>query len=536
MNQRIFAAVFLVLLATSTAALELTVTPTSVFLPSGETETLDVTVTNTRNESVELESFTRSDTATDVITSTPGLPLTIPAEDSVSFTIDVTSAVSGTYPITFEAVDNTSTSALRTVSIQVPTETGLSIAALEAGSTSQRRDRTTSGTFAIENDQNLEQTGITITNTVPARYGFNLTSVPSTISAFGDAVVSYELFVPNNQDSGRERIGDLVYTSNEQTRTVGVFLTVQSGLEFEEIEFETTNERSRRLQDGDRIDIDFQPSDDVRVRVFVANQLDIDIEDVRVEMTIERIDDRRDIRERSSRFDIRDGRDEVFEFDFTIPRDADEDTYRVIFVADGVDEDGVFHEVTARLDLRVQRERDSLSITRMDVTPMSVCAGDSVSFDMLIANTGTRNQDRARVVAQIMNVNTGEEQLFSVDAAGRRNDEYRTTFNLAVPSSTTPGTYTARGLAYYRESILSDTSTVTITVRDCDDTPSQPPTQPGQPGDGVVIIDPITPPPQPPSTPSEAPVRGDVYFWLLVALNVLVVILVVTFVVRLLVR
>lgn len=535
MNQRIFAAVLLVLMATSATALELTVTPTSVFLPSGETETLSVTVTNTRNTSVELVNFTRSDSVSHVITSTPGLPITVPAEDDISFTIDVTGSTTGTYAITFEAQDNTSTSALRTVTIQVPTETGLSISAFEAGSSTQRRDRVVTGTLTIDNDQNMDLTGLSFTSTVPSRYALNVTGVPSTIAAFDDATISYELYIPSTEDSGRNRIGDLVFTSNEMTRTVPVYLTVESGLVFEEIEVETEQDRSRRLRDGDRINIDFNPGDDVQVRVFVRNQLDIDIEDVRVEMTVERIDDRRDINERSSRFDIRDGRDEIFEFSFTIPRDVREDTYRVVFVADGIDEDGVFHEVTATLDLRVERERDAVRFIRMDVTPLSVCAGDTLTFDMRVANVGTRNQDRARVVAQLLNLDVAEDQTFSIDAAGRRNDEYSTTFNLRVPEGTTPGTYTARGLAYYRDSSLTDTQSVTYTVRDCEATQ---PSQPSEPSNGgVIIIDPITPPPQPPtSEPAPGTERGDVYFWLLVALNVLVVILVLVFIVRLLTR
>ena len=532
MNQRIFALLLLALVATSATALELTVDPTTLFLPSGETESVTVTVTNTRNESVELVNFTRVDT-TDVTSSTPSLPQTIANESSISFTIDVTSASAGTRVVTFRAEDDTGRSAQRTLPITVPQEPGFSVSAFEAGSDTQRRDRTVTGTLTIANEQNLDVTGLTFTSTVPARYGLNLTGVPNAIDRFDTAPITYELYVPSNQDSGRERIGDIVFTSNEVAFTLPVYLTVQSGLVFDDIEFETERDRSRRLQDGDRIDIDFEPGDDVQVRVVMLNQLDIDIEDVRVEMTVERIDDRRDIRERSDRFDIRDGRDEIYEFEFTIPRDVREDTYRVVFFADGIDEDGVRHEVRAELDLRVERERDALRFVRMDVTPTSVCPGDVITFDMLIANVGTRSQDRGRVVAQLMNLDVAEEQSFSVEAAGRRNDEFLTTFNLRVPQDATPGTYTARGIAYYRDSIQTDIELRSITVREC--VPPTEPTDPTDPSNGVIIIDPITPPPQPP-VEEPAPERGDVYLWLLIGLNVLVVIIVLGLVIRLLFR
>ena len=531
MNQRIFTLLLLTLAVTSASALELTVDPTTLFLPSGETEIVSVTVTNTRNESVELVNFTRVDT-TDVTTSMPSLPRTIGNESSISFTIDVTSASAGTRVVTFRAEDDTGASAQRALPVTVPEEPGLSVSEFEAGSDTQRRDRTITGSLTIRNEQNLDLTGLTYTSTVPERYGLNLTGVPNTIDRFDTAPITYELFIPRNQDSGRERIGDIVFTSNEDTYTLPVYLTVMSGLVFDDIEFETERDRSRRLRDGDRIGIDFEPGDVVDVRAVVLNQLDIDIEDVRVEMTVERIDDRRDIRERSSRFDIRDGRDEVFDFEFTIPRDVREDTYRVVFFADGIDEDGVRHEATAELDLRVERDRDALRIVRMDISPASVCPGDTITVDTLIANTGTRSQDRARIVVELRNFDLSDEDSFSVDAAGRRNDEYSTTLSMRVPEDATPGTYTLRGVAYYRDTITTDLALEQITVRDC--APVSEPTDP--PPEDVIVIDPITPPPQPPVEQPETVERGDAYLWFLVAVNVLVVIIVLALVIRLLAK
>jgi hypothetical protein len=536
MNQRIFAALLLILVATSAAALELTVTPTSLFLPSGETETISVTVTNNDAVSIDLVSFDHEDTPITVdLSALPTLPITLPAGDDATFTIDVTSGSAGNYVVTFEAEANTSATAMRTLQISVPQEPGFSVSAFEAGSASQRRDRETTGSLTIDNAQNLDLTGLTYTTTVPARYGLNLSGVPSTIDRFDTATITYELFVPATQDSGRIRIGEVIFTANEITYTLPVHLTVQSGLVIDDIEFETENDRSRRLEDGDRIDIDFQPGDEVTVRVTVRNELDIYIESVRVEMTIEDIDDRRDISERSSRIDIRDDDEEIFEFSFEIPRDVDEDSYDVVFVVEGTDEDGVFHEARATLELEVERERDALRFERFDVAPTSVCPGDTIVIETLTSNVGTRRQDNARVLIELREWNLADEESFSIDAAGRRNDEYRSTLSIRIPDDAEPGTYELRGSVFYRASLLTDFTSVRISVRDCDPAPSQP-TQP--PVDsGVIIIEPITPPPQPPATDGAEPAgRDGVYFWLLVALNVLVIFIVIAFIIRLLMK
>jgi len=107
---------------------------------------------------------------------------------------------------------------------------------------------------------------------------------------------------------------------------------------------------------------------------------------------------------------------------------------------------------------------------------------------------------------------------------------------MRIPEDAEPGTYSARALAYYDTNKLLDADMLTIVVRECESQNGDPDGSDGADGDSdVIIIEPITQPPQP-SEPSEPVSRDGLYFWLLVALNVIVIIIVIAFIIRLLTR
>ncbi|MFH1591347.1 MAG: hypothetical protein ABIC95_05475 [archaeon] len=172
------------------------------------------------------------------------------------------------------------------------------------------------------------------------------------------------------------------------------FTDICSKLIISDIDVKVGGKKSSNLADGDKISRDAAPGDDIEFDITVKN-LDqtLDMRDVQLTVTIKDIDDGDDLEEEAKEFDIRDGDDKSVSVDFTLPLIVEEDTYDVIILVEGQDEDGVDYSDEAVLTLEVNKDKHKVEIVRAAVEPASVRCGGTASLAFSIVNLGTEDEE-----------------------------------------------------------------------------------------------------------------------------------------------
>lgn len=249
----------------------------------------------------------------------------------------------------------------------------------------------------------------------------------------------------------------------------------RQALEFSDVDVKVGSKTSKNLIDGDTINEEAEPGDDVEFRIEVKNNFtdgeDLEIEDITVEAVIEGIDDGDDLDEEiSSDFNLRAGRDKRVTLKFQVPLEVEEDEFDVIIRAEGDDENGTNQEIEMRLILEVQKESHLLKITKMSLSPSEVsCSRKNIQLAVTVLNIG--NEDEEDVTLQVSNTdleidleeNVGELTAEPNEDESRISKVYR--FN--VPEDVEAGSYPITFTALYDDGRKNAEETAVLTISDC---------------------------------------------------------------------
>ncbi|MFP4524007.1 MAG: hypothetical protein ACLFO2_01645 [Candidatus Woesearchaeota archaeon] len=509
-----------------------------------------ITITN-QNETVNL-TFTMTDlisgantiNASDITinpTSKDDLATGTSIDVAVSTNIDAYQAP-GTYTGTLDInYDNGTATGVEQADVNITVQQApkgtLTFSDLDLGDDDQERGRDIIGTFTIKNEGILEVEDINLTHTAKDKYELALTPSSTTIPAGGSIETSYTARVPEDQDSGTERIGTITATgttgSDDLTTTKYINLEVENNLIIDRTTM-TVDGQSDRLDDGDTHDEEARPGDEVEIEVKAENTFDYDVEIEDIEVIIEadndlEWDDEEDVK------DLDEGDKETATFTFRVPEDADEDDYEITITVRGEDEEGARHGEEWTIELEVEKEAEDLRITDVDATPSYITCGGSrrVALNIDITNAGRKDLDAATLRIKSNSDLDFEEIIRSIEIdEGERTTE-RTTMN--VPEGIPGGEYYIDVEAYTssRESDLTSVESTNIAVEDC-----EPQDQNGtddedddeDEDDGMEII----PPPQTEiidegrgEKPGLFDREGDLYLALLIVIAVLLVVLII---------
>ena len=248
----------------------------------------------------------------------------------------------------------------------------------------------------------------------------------------------------------------------------------RQALEFSDVDVKVGSKTSKNLEDGDTIDDEAEPGDNVEFRIEVKNnftdQEDLEIEDITVEVTIEGIDDGDDFDEESQDFDLGPGDDKRVTLKFEVPLEVEEDTFDVEIRAEGEDENGTDHVAVMRLKLEVEKESHMLEITRATISPADIsCNRRNVQGSLAVVNIG--NEDAEDVTVHILNSDLDIDITEEVDelTAEPNEDEskFSNVFTFNVPNDADAGSYPIIFRALYDDSRKKAEESVTLTVSDC---------------------------------------------------------------------
>lgn len=344
----------------------------------------------------------------------------------------------GTFPVTIQ-VTNSTHQVNQSFSITVVSiPPAISASVLELGGTGQERDQTINFNYEIENtgSQDIQNLQVEFVN-VHSRYSAQVTA-PSSIPANSQVTGAVSLFVPENQPSGRQRLGQIRMTAdNANTVTRDVFLTTESYLEIEYIDVRVDGRRDRmtspglvdrRAEIGSNIDIT------VRVRNTAANT---DLEDLYVELFSADLLSADGLEQRTTR--LRSDRTTDFTFRFEVDAediDFDLDIFDIEVRVTADDENNARHSETWDLEIELDRPNRDVRITSSSVSPGTVSCSGTFVVSAQITNTGLRDLSAATVWVEIPSLGIQEfRRNIRIDEFDRSS----VSFSLRVPSDASNG-------------------------------------------------------------------------------------------------
>lgn len=405
----------------------------------------------------------------------------------------------GTYDVTVQATNQSNTSdnttQSYTLTIRDPAPGQFQAGPVEIGDDDTERDRSYQATYTVQNtgDQDITSFNATSSN-IDTDYEFSATNAPTTIPSGASRDITIDYFVPEEQDSGRERIGSLQLSGTTDGQSISVtrdvFITAKTGLEFEEVEVSVDGDDDT-VDDGDEVDEEAEVGDEIEIVVTLENVLeDTDIEDIEVRTTADDLDPADDLEEE---IDIDAGDDEDVTFTFTLdPREIDFDDapFTVELEAEGEDENGATHTANFEFDLDVDQEDEDLRFADDNLNgEVLQCNLNSVEFDFEIINVGSDDLEEAMIEYDSPELDIGEfDRGLEIDEGDAEDIQKRFTFN-DRPSD---GTYYIDVTLYTERSTNADTdsSTLRLDVPQCGQTEEQEETEEemvDEDGDGTSI-------------------------------------------------
>jgi hypothetical protein len=407
---------------------------------------------------------------------------------------------SGSHTGSFIVEDNTTyPTASYSINLVIPQASSLQIPSeISFGDIFQ--NKTNSATFSIQNTGNRDLTNIFISNNLGTSYRFTLDKTSILRLRPGEKEdISATVSIPFGTDvNDRVNLGQIFVTSSQSvSASSNVYANIKGYLNIIRVRAIVEGRTETLDNPGESIDRAAKPQDTIELNVEVENlfnsKLDeeIDIEDVEVEITIEGIDeDEEDLVFTSETVDLDyegNDRKHTFEFNFTVPPEAQDDTYPIEIRITGSDEEDNDYDLIWNTELKVERESHDLVIKNFNLAPSTVSCGTQAQLTFDIINAGSNDEDFMRYTIKNdqlgINIDRSRLELSS-------DPEEEDTLKVTLPVNTasiSPGTYPIEARVYRDLSILEDIEGRALVITAC--TPGQtnspqtpiPPTQPSTP-------------------------------------------------------
>ena len=269
-------------------------------------------------------------------------------------------------------------------------------------------------------------------------------------------------------------------------------------LQISNVDVKVSSKTLRNLSNGETISEEARPDHSVEFRVEVRNNFtrlqDIKIQDISVKTTIENIDNGEDLEIESGRFDLSADTEKKSFFTFVIPLEVRQDTYNVIIVAEGEDQDGTNERAEIKLKLEVDKDNNMLEIIKASLTPAEVsCNRKNVQLAATLLNIGNLDQDS--VSLGISSQDLGLDIKDNIGTLFARPNEpesrFSKTYMFNVPKDLEAGNYPIALKVLYDDDRKSTENAVTLIVNSCAKAEMLEP-KPAEEGNSVEIVTPET--------------------------------------------
>ncbi|MBD3259017.1 hypothetical protein GF371_00110 [Candidatus Woesearchaeota archaeon] len=215
---------------------------------------------------------------------------------------------------------------------------------------------------------------------------------------------------------------------------------------------------------------DYPMDIELDVRSLFTETDDPTIKNIEVTVKIEDIEDRGtdDIDMDAVEFNL-DSRESknLDEFEFRIPYDVEDNrVYDVIITAKGRDQESVRHEAEFRAGLRTIKDKNDVRFTRLDIIPLTVECGETLTADIQVTNLGTSDESEAAYTLKNDMLNIFARETFELKSDSNSDKfEFNKLHYFDIPEDALPGTYTILAKAFYESKKETDSEDIRIKVK-----------------------------------------------------------------------
>ena len=421
-----------------------------------------MSVGETQTEIVTIADADGDDLTFDLTNQPSGMTATLVDNNTVNITWSPTVAVADR-TVTFSLSDGIDTVEQEFQASAILEGLHVSVQDIEFGSDSQERETVTSDTFTITNTGDEEITSLTVEAVgIDSDYNFTFETTPLASLSPGDSTTfRARIYIPDDQNAGRESIGTLNidYNTNSQT-TKTIYLTTESLLEIKEVEIEVNGDDDG-VDEGDEVDVEVE--DEIQVIIELENigdEYKFDDGDINVEIEIDDLDIKEDM-DYEEDLDHGDETGSDIKFEFDIPSDEDDGSVDVVITVEAEDENGAEHNLVFEFTLNVERPSHLIKIQDLVFLSSSISAGKTATLEIDVENVGENDEDE--VYIKIENDVLDYAKLigpFDID----EGDDLTRSVTMNIPSDAEAGEYLVKVTTYHRTDDESDIESILMTV------------------------------------------------------------------------
>lgn len=165
--------------------------------------------------------------------------------------------------------------------------------------------------------------------------------------------------------------------------------------------------------------------------------------------------------------------EQAYSITFDVDEDIEDgDSFEIIIEADAIDENGAFHGFRHNLDIEFSVPEYQVQLMDLQLSPASICAGESTTATFGVENTGSNKQSSVRIVLEnaVLGLNKIYDKI-SLAEEDESDNDYRGTHVIETKSTLKAGTYPISFTTYYKDEDSSNAfekKSASLTIVDCD--------------------------------------------------------------------
>jgi len=221
-----------------------------------------------------------------------------------------------------------------------------------------------------------------------------------------------------------------------------------------------------RINDFDFND-ELVPGEDILAEVEVENVGSKDIEDVELELILYDNNNNENISVDTISFDLDEDEELTKEITLSVPNRFDEDDDLTLYVFAFEDDKMATNCDSVSDDVKVERDDDDVRIEDLTISPSLISCGENFEAFVKVENFGSDDQDDLKLTISNSELRLLDTIYFDLDAFDGLDEDVTKLFTFLVPRNAKDGTYTISAGLEYENGKSADSSSETITLKNC---------------------------------------------------------------------
>lgn len=347
------------------------------------------------------------------------------------------------------------------------------------------REDNISRSFNIENTGDENLTNILVSVDPSSKFKMNVNIPEFNLSIGESKSITFNVeFTEDSPIGDNLTVGTVNFQSDQNTpETVFVVSDIIGGLDIEDLDVRHTRADGRSRTDTDVKDgqtLDFDDDYDVGpgsklefdlgVENLFSDDDDVEIDDIKLTVTIKDIDDGDDLEEESDSFTLGTGESDDIRVFFEIPFQVEQGKYEIELKVEGDGDDGDDYKVVWDLEMDVKKDRHDLIIESASFVQDTLVCTRSTTMKVKIRNLAYRDEPNVKleVVRSSVGINYVKEDIDLVEDPFDDENEYTANIPINVGMDVRAGTYPV-DVKVSAQRIVYDSERVNLFIQDCND-------------------------------------------------------------------